>query len=345
MRVGFNPNRNKKLVPSAFWHQVVIPLYIPHAEGYFKDAFKIFKICLGSLTATAHPKTFITIINNGSCEEVIQYLNNCFTEGIIHEIIHTENIGKINAVLKGLPGHNFPLLSICDADVFFLPGWQHATYKVFQSFPKCGAVCPTPSPRSLRTQTSNIFLNEILNKRLGFEKVPDPDALIRFAKSVGNSNFYNAYQLKWFLCVRNSGVKAVVGAGHFAVTYRREVFDKVHNLFQPYGLGGDSEALFLDLPVLNRGLWRLSTFKNLAYHMGNVWEDWMETECQEVLAQGTKQKVVPTPDFLHPLPPKPGIIYKLQNKIINRLIKNKRLLGWILIHKGLPKTAVKEYLG
>ena len=54
---------------------MIIPVYIPNQEGYFKDAFSIFKLCLESLFKTCHAKTFITLVNNGSCNEVKDFLD------------------------------------------------------------------------------------------------------------------------------------------------------------------------------------------------------------------------------------------------------------------------------
>ena len=43
MRIGFNPNKDKKLIKSDDFHQVIIPVYIPNNKGYFKDSFIILK--------------------------------------------------------------------------------------------------------------------------------------------------------------------------------------------------------------------------------------------------------------------------------------------------------------
>jgi cellulose synthase/poly-beta-1,6-N-acetylglucosamine synthase-like glycosyltransferase len=132
MRIGFNPNKNKPVEPNDFFHQVIIPVYIPNQEGYFKDSFKILQYCLESLLKTSHSKTYFTVVNNGSCNEVIEYLNSLQQQLKIHEIIHTSAIGKMNAILKGLMGHNFDLITIADADVLFLNNWQKNTYEVFK---------------------------------------------------------------------------------------------------------------------------------------------------------------------------------------------------------------------
>ena len=49
MRVGLNPNRDKLLPISDYLHQIIIPVYIPNQEDYFKDSLKILKLCLASL--------------------------------------------------------------------------------------------------------------------------------------------------------------------------------------------------------------------------------------------------------------------------------------------------------
>ena len=41
MRIGFNPNKDKPKSTSHYFHQVIIPVYIPNQEGCFKDSFAI----------------------------------------------------------------------------------------------------------------------------------------------------------------------------------------------------------------------------------------------------------------------------------------------------------------
>ena len=46
MRIGFNPNSNKIININEASHRVIIPIYIPNNEGYFKDSFNVFKLRL-----------------------------------------------------------------------------------------------------------------------------------------------------------------------------------------------------------------------------------------------------------------------------------------------------------
>jgi hypothetical protein len=125
MRIGFNPNKDKIQESSEFFHQVIVPVYIPNQEGYFKDSFAILRYSLQSLFKTCHTKTYFTIVNNGSCDSVVDYLNALHHENKIQELIHTTNIGKLNAILKGITGQQFPIITITDADVLFLNDWQN----------------------------------------------------------------------------------------------------------------------------------------------------------------------------------------------------------------------------
>ncbi len=81
MRIGYNPHKDKPQSASSYFHQIIIPVYIPNQEGYFKDGFEILKLCLHSLFKTIHDKHCVTIVNNGSCELIVDYLNDFIPAG------------------------------------------------------------------------------------------------------------------------------------------------------------------------------------------------------------------------------------------------------------------------
>ncbi|MDZ4148148.1 MAG: glycosyltransferase family 2 protein [Flavobacteriaceae bacterium] len=339
MRLGFNPNKDRPLTVTSYTHQVVIPVYIPNQEDYFKDSFQILKYCLESLFKTCHAQTFFTVVNNGSCAEVKADLDNLLAQNKIQEVLHTHNIGKLNAILKGVVGHSFPLVTIADADVLFLSHWQRAAYNIFETFPKAGVVCPTPSSRSLRTFTANIYWDLFFSKKLKFSKVKNPDALKAFAHSVGDENFYNEAQLQTYFTISDKMVEAVIGAGHFAATYRREVFQSLDKLQSSYALGGDSESQLLDIPVVKCGYWRLSTADNFAFHMGNIKEAWMEKEMRKL-----EPSTISDTPILFPYSSQSIFRYWIVNKLFAKLILKKNIFKHFLIWKGLDKAHKESYL-
>ncbi|RZJ30068.1 MAG: glycosyltransferase family 2 protein [Flavobacterium sp.] len=289
MRVGTNPQKAKRIPKSDFFHQVILPVYIPNEEGYFRDAFQILKICLCSLFKSSHPRTFITIVDNGSCAKVRDYLTELFCDGSIHELMHTGNIGKVNAIYKGIIGHEFALVTVSDADVLYINGWQQAVYELFNAMPKVGAVCTTPLSRRNKYHTSNLLFEKFFSKDLSFTPVKDAHSMLEFARSIGDERLLRETHLKKYLTITEGGKRAVIGAGHFTCTYKADIFADSQFRFSDSCIGGEALGKYLDRPVIMKGYWRVSTEENFTWHMGNVYESWMDeklaaVELQEIIA-------------------------------------------------------------
>lgn len=280
MRIGSNPNKNITQEQSDFFHQIIIPVYIPAEEGYFKDSFIIFEHHLNSIFNTVHPNTYISIINNGSCNKVKVYLDKLLDQKLIHEVIHTDNIGKINAVLKGISGHSFPIVTISDSDVMFLNNWQEETYKVFENFPKAGVVGLTPMINMSYYLTSNIFFRNLFSSKIKFSKIKNEKALLNFYTSIGREQEIIENIDKRNFVIERNNIKTCIGSGHYVASYRGDVFHTIRK-FSNYKLGGDIEFQ-IDKLAFRKGLWRLNTHDNYAYHLGNTYEKWMSDELQNL---------------------------------------------------------------
>jgi len=335
MRVGLNPNKDLTLETSSYVHQVVIPVYIPNQEGYFKDSFKILKICLESLFNTVHDKTFITIVNNGSCHEVIDYLDELYSENKIHELIHTENIGKLNAIIKGLVGNTIELVTISDADVLFLPDWQWETTRIFKEVPKAGMVGIVPQFKMYEAYCGNVIFENLFNKKLKFLPVKNPDALKAFYKSIGWKSDYNQDYLKYNLGIEiNSNLNVLIGSGHFIATYKKDIFQEITS-YIGYKLGGVSET-YLDKAPLLKDYWRLTTYDNYAFHMGNVFENWM-------IANNKSQNNHNLISNFKINTPSNSILYFIKNRLFVKFISIPFLNKLFLKKMGLPKGMVNKY--
>ena len=277
MRIGDNPNKFSSEKVKRFVHQVIVPVYIPHEEGYFKDAFQIFQLCIQSLIATTNPDTYITIVNNGSGNVVVEYLDNLFKAEIINELIHSSNIGKINAVLKGLAGVNAEIVTVSDQDILFQENWQTETFAVFNTFPKAGFVGIIPMFRLHEGYAQNVILDYLFSDKLKFRKVKNAAAMIKFYDSIWKDRNYNPNYLKMILTISsNTGKIAIVGSGHLVASFRKNIFNSLETIFTEDLLSGKSDGEFLDLPSQKLGYYRLTTYDNYAYHMGNVYEKWMD---------------------------------------------------------------------
>jgi len=276
MRIGLNPNKNVTQSQNEFTHQVIMPVYIPNKEGYFKESFDTFQYSITSLLKTVHSKTFITIIDNGCCESVRDYIDELFKSRKINEIVHTDNIGKVNAIIKGVVGHTFPLITITDSDVLFKSNWQNATYDILNVFPRAGVVGLTPTLNTCYYLTGNLIFKNLFSKNIKYAKILNPEEMLNFYSSVGRAEDFNAVADKRNLILTKGEITACVGSGHYVATYKGHLFDKIHK-FSTYKLGGDIEFQ-IDKLLLDKGYWRLTTHNNYAFHMGNAKEVWMEKE-------------------------------------------------------------------
>lgn len=336
MRIGFNPHRDKTQEQSTYLHQIIIPVYIPNQEGYFKESFKILQLCLESLFSTIHDKTFITIVNNGSASFIKEYLHELLEFGKIHELVHTHNIGKLNAILKGLGGNNIELVTISDADVLFLANWQKETVKVFAQVPKAGVVGIVPQFKMYESNCGTVLFDAFFDKRVKFIPVKNANALTRFYDSIGWDRNYNQDYLKYNLGFQfNLDLKVLIGSGHFVATYKKDMFQEI-TTYLGYKLGGTSEG-YLDKAPLKKGYWRLTTYDNFAYHMGNTFEDWMKIDNRQ------DHSIENPNSTFYKNKKESAIIYFIKNRLFIKFISIKWLCKLFLKWKGLPKEMLKKY--
>ncbi len=336
MRIGNNPHKDKVIPQSNYLHQVVIPVYIPNQESYFKDSFRIFQLCIESLLTTIHDKTFITIVNNGSGDFIKDYLDKLFKENKIQEIIHTQNIGKLNAILKGLAGNRIKLVTISDSDVLFLPNWQMETIKIFNQIPNVGVVGIVPQFKMYENYCGNVIFDNLFNKNLKFIPVKNQNALVRFYDSISWDRKYNQNYLEYNLGLEiNPDLKVLLGSGHFVATYKKDIFDKIPNYIE-YKLGGDSEG-YLDRAPLKKGYWRITTYDNFAYHMGNIYEDWMRIDLPK-----EKSIQITNSNFRNKNQVKQVSCF-MKNRLFIKFISIRWMYKLFLKWKKLPKRMIETY--
>lgn len=342
MRKGVNPTKGGKLVvKEPCDHRIIIPLHIPHENDYFKDAFKIFEMCLFSVLKTAQSRVKVSIISNKCSDEVNErLLKLCAANNVDELIIEKEGIGKINSLLKALRTVEERLVTITDADVLFLNNWESEVVKIFKSFPKAGAVCPVPVYRKHLDLTANIWFKYLFSNKLKFSQVKDLNALEMFAKSIGWTYLPEEFGDSIGTLLAKDKTMAVLGCSHFVATYKSEVFKALPDDNSAYLIDGDSEFLYMDKPVVLSDGYRLATYSNNANHLGNVFEPWMQEKFDNLYQE--KQRFIDYASLKYLI--KSPIKFVLTNKIFKRSIKFKPLLRFILKRKGLTKTQVFNYV-
>jgi hypothetical protein len=293
---------------------------------------------LESVFNTTHNKTFITIVNNGSCEIIKEYLNELFNQNKIHEVIHTTNIGKLNAILKGLAGNAIELVTISDSDVLFLDGWQQETTIIFSKIPKVGTVGLVPQFGMFKAHSENVIFDNFFNSRLKFLPIKNKDGFLKFYDSIGWERNHNPANLEFALGLEvDDSLQVLVGSGHFVATYKKDIFSKIVSNI-PYKMGGNSEN-YLDTIPLEKDYWRVTTSNNFAYHLGNTIEDWMLD-----ISKKTENITAFNCNNNFKCNAKLGKInYFFKIKMVKKIAMNKVVLKHFYKWKKLPKEMIKNY--
>ena len=147
MRIGQNPAKSSKTVAKPERITVAVLNYIPSLSGYYAEMLDVLKASLNSLRETADLPFDLLVFDNGSCEEVLQYLADEKQAGRIQFLMLSEkNLGKggaWNIMLAGAPGE---IIAYADNDVLYLSGLVVQIRSDSGDLPECGYGHQPPLP-------------------------------------------------------------------------------------------------------------------------------------------------------------------------------------------------------
>jgi hypothetical protein len=272
MRQGINPQKNKNARNTSFFHRVIIPVHIPDNKNpYYENGVEVLETVLTQLYETINPRiTAITLIDNNCTLEVKNIIQKHRSK-IDKIVIYSENKGKVNALLAEARGCYESFVTLADADVLFLAGWEKAIFEIFKTYKKAGVVAPLPSQGlALENNASLFFDNYLLGKVEKDKIVSDYDCNL-YIEGLNNTALlkrdnrkFDWRQKQYYL---NKEIRAIVGSGHFVATYKTAIF-KGENSFPDLKFKNGYEDKFIDQLADKNGLYRLSTVKTFAYHIG-----------------------------------------------------------------------------
>ncbi len=292
MRKGQNPLKYNAEPLEYKNHRIVIPIYIPNQEGYYKDLTKILAVSLDSLFQTIDlDKTNVTLISNGCCREALEIIQKYVDEGKVDRfLLCSENRGKLESVLSVTRGCHEDFITVSDADIFYYKGWLKETMDIFNTFPKAGTVSNLPTPHLLYTDNFSTHFDNLFRAKKGH--VLKEEDIRTIYSSFGKSDAPHAekyYKAKQKYIEKN-GVKAIITTAHPSATYRREVF-QYNPLERPKYLFNKkykADRRFLDIPGDGMGFWRLATPRPMVYHLGNVYSQETAEQLRQTNAKNDK---------------------------------------------------------
>lgn len=298
MRKGQNPAKFIKQVAKPENVTVAVLNYIPFISGFYEKMPEVLKLCLNSIWDNTDVPYDLMVFDNGSCQEVKDYLLEAHKQGKIQYLILSEkNLGKggaWNIIFEAAPGE---IIAYTDNDAYFYPGWLSKSLEIIDVYPNAGMVTSRPfrTKEELFTKTiewaeNNSEVRLERGRYLSWEVYRD------FTMSLGTSE-EQARELfeagVGDIRLTYQGVSAFVGASHWQFVSRKSILQE----FLPFDMDRPmGQVRMLDERINQAGYLRLMTCDPLAQNMSN--EPKLQPDAiKKVMAgrQGMKKKIANFP--------------------------------------------------
>lgn len=275
MRVGTNPVRNRYSVYEPKRVVVASITFAPILDGFFKEAIDVIGVHLHSLRRTVGKEADLLVFDNSSCQEVIDFLTEQHSKGIIDWLILSRhNLGKtgsLNWVFSMLP-HEFIVST--DSDVLYRPGWLQRSLEIFAGFEQVGIVSAQPAffntKQSIQTMAER--MSQVMPDIQIREEDPFPEAFEEYCDGINATDEVRRMITENRLRVATQPkgeTQAVLGSTSMQFMIRQDVARQLVPLPAAFTLDSD------DHQEINRrmealGYFQLSLPDALIYHMGNT---------------------------------------------------------------------------
>ena len=287
-RIGQNPAKFVKTVAKPARITVAVLNYIPFLSGFYAEMDGVFKACLNSIYSTKLDEDFdLLVFDNGSCDEIKQYLLKEQAEGRIQYLIFSEkNLGKggaWNIIFDAAPGE---IIGYTDNDCLFTPEWLSRSVQILETYPNVGMVTARPFRTNAELYSSTLewadSCSEVEHKQ--GDIIPF-DVFREFDLSLGQSeeDIKKHYEETTDHQLTYHGVKALVGASHWQFTAYKSRLKE----FLPFQMDRPmGQVRQLDTRINEKGYLRLMTETPCAMNMSNT----LDTSIKDMDKQEVKKK-------------------------------------------------------
>jgi glycosyltransferase involved in cell wall biosynthesis len=275
MRKGQNPAKFVQKVAQPQRITVAVLNYVPFLSGFYAQTLDILKLCLGSIWENSDLSYDLLVFDNGSCQEVVDYLTEAQDAGKIQYLILSEkNMGKggaWNMMLRAAPGE---IIAYTDNDAFFYPAWLSTSVQILETYPNVGMVTSRPFRTNLELCTSTFqWAQENPEVKLERGQFIPWEEFRSFDMSLGQSEdeVNRRFESTEDVRITYHGLTVQVGASHWQFLAYKSVLQQFlpFNMDRPMG-----QVKQLDQRVNDAGYLRLMPVDFLAQNMSNR-TDWI----------------------------------------------------------------------
>jgi glycosyltransferase involved in cell wall biosynthesis len=250
---------------------VAILNYIPFLSGFYAESLDVLKVTLGSLNKNTDMDYDLLVFDNGSCEEVQDYLLTEQRAGRIQYLMLSDkNLGKggaWNQILAGAPGE---IIAYADSDVQFLPGWLSRSVELLETYPNVGMVTSRPFRTKPDYFSSGLIWGENTPQVVVQSGQFIPwETFLEFNLSLGHEEkeireIYESTEDVW---LEYKGIRAVLGASHWQFVSYKSVLQQ----FLPFEMSRPmGQVKQLDERLNAQGYLRLMVPDALVLNMSNT---------------------------------------------------------------------------
>jgi len=270
MRIGQNPAKFVNTVSKPSNVTVAVVNYIPYQHGFYAEALDVLKACLQSVYNEEKETFDLMVFDNGSCEEVQNFLIDEFRNNKIQFLILSDkNLGKggaWNILFDAAPGE---FIAYADSDVFFHTNWLSESLRIFQTFPNVGMLTARPffTKKEFSSHTLS-WAKSQSNVALEVGKLIPWEIFLEFDLSLGQeiSAIEQEFQSNDIEKITFEGVSAIIGGSHWQFLTRKAVIKD----FLPFDMDRPmGQVKQLDKRMNEAGYLRLMTPEPLADNMSN----------------------------------------------------------------------------